>query len=214
MANDLTDTISFHDYYAIRIFLSSPYVNTDLDEPYVWRLKKAVYSLAIRQYNSFQPFRKKQMMILYCVHLKNVHKIIRISRYKTISINGFLYCNEDSSEWDYLYETSSKINKFQEPISITYYKLILNKPYLAIHVKNIVANSKFYIIIPKTKFIFIEEKFNLIDQSNINFVILKFRVQTVEGEWLSKVANEASYYEDKINGETMSKPYERLYCKN
>ncbi|XP_051167999.1 uncharacterized protein LOC127285835 [Leptopilina boulardi] len=211
VANDLTDTIFFHDYYVIKAFLYFPYISTDLDEPDVWRLKKAMYSLAIRQNDAFK-YEERKQIILYCVKSKIFQKIIKRT-YTTISHNAFLYCNEDSKAWNDYYKDSSEIDNFQEPTSyLLYFKIIIKKPFLFIDVNSIDANSKHYIILPKTEFILIEEKFNLIDEIKVHLFIMKTKVKQQESQWLSKVANEVSYYDDKINGEIMSQPFKLLYC--
>ncbi|XP_051160401.1 uncharacterized protein LOC127280980 isoform X1 [Leptopilina boulardi] len=215
MANQLFDTISFDDYYAIRIFLSNPNANTDIDTPDVWRIKKAMYSLAIRQYDSFKKAENKQI-ILYCKRTNDIQKTTFVNlKHKMISTNAFLYCNEDSSEWDYYSQILSEENESHIPVSLQFFKIILNDPFLAIDVKNIDAHSKHYIILPSTKFRFIEEKFTFIQQTNIHCLIMKSPSHKIiiHKDWLATVANKVSYYEDKINGKDMSELFERLHCK-
>ncbi|XP_051160415.1 uncharacterized protein LOC127280983 [Leptopilina boulardi] len=213
MANQLFDTISFDDYYAIRIFLSNPNANTDIDTPDVWRIKKAIYSLAIRQYDSFKKAENKQI-ILYCKKTNVFQKTTNLKR-RIISTNAFLYCNEDSSEWDYYYQILSEENESHIPVSLQFFKIILNYPFLVIDVKNIDAHSKHYIILPSTKFRFMGGKFTFIDQTNIHFLNMQSpsHYYISHNDWLAKVANSVSHYENKINGEDMSEPFERLYCK-
>ncbi|XP_051160350.1 uncharacterized protein LOC127280961 [Leptopilina boulardi] len=213
MANKLFDTISFDDYYAIRIFLSDPNANTDSDTPHFWRIKKAIYSLAIRQYDSFKKAENKQI-ILYCKRTNDIQKTTFVSsRQRILSTNGFLYCNEDSSEWDYYSQILSEENELHIPVSLQFFKIILKFPFLVLDVKNIDAHSKHYIILPSTKFKLIQEKFTFIDQTNIHFLIIQSYYKIIRNYWLAEVANSVSHFENKINGEDMSEPFERLYCK-
>ncbi|XP_051160405.1 uncharacterized protein LOC127280980 isoform X3 [Leptopilina boulardi] len=213
MANQLFDTISFDDYYAIRIFLSNPNANTDIDIPDVWRIKKAMYSLAIRQYDSFNKAKKKEI-ILYCKRTNVIQKTTFVSlRQRIMSTNVFLYCNEDSSEWNYYSQILFKTNESHIPVSLQFFKIILKHPFSVIDVKNIDAHSKHYIILPSTKFKLIQEKFTFIHQTNIHFLIMDSYAYIVQNAWLAKIANSVSHYENKINGEDMSEPFERLHCK-
>ncbi|XP_043484666.1 uncharacterized protein LOC122512714 [Leptopilina heterotoma] len=182
LENDLFDTVSFDDYYAIQNFLTNEYITTNLPIPSLWRIKKAMYSLALRQYDSF--FELNINRVIFCL-LKTNSESVDING--TLTFNEFIVCNHFLSNIREEYES-------RNTTFVTIYKLNLSRDsFLALNLQNIDKTLNQYIILPDTKFKI--HRWNIEYRGRIyEKVITIERVKITCCEWMSSVLNKAYLY--------------------
>ncbi|XP_043484748.1 uncharacterized protein LOC122512761 isoform X2 [Leptopilina heterotoma] len=182
--NDLFDTVSFDDYYAIQDFLTNNYITTNLSFPSLWRIKKAMYSLALRQFDAISST-ASSTETLYCLP-KNDSK--RITDNGFLTFDEFIICHNDLSNVD------NYGIQFNNNPSTRIYKLIIKQLFLVVHLKIIDKDLNSYVIFPGTEFMGVYDNNTVIIGENSVPVVTLESVTVKNCEWLANVANKASHF--------------------
>ncbi|XP_043480701.1 uncharacterized protein LOC122510260 [Leptopilina heterotoma] len=190
----LVDLMSFEDYYTIMILLKNVSV-LNVDAPASWRMRRALYSLAIRQYSSnaimnYIPktclFKKKETKT-FVDDIKTGDSFEKIT---------FTICS----------------SKYEEPLSYVpenlnfnfssywvHYELVITDPILMVSLADVVKSDdeEIYVILPKIDLTVISETTFLITNGEPN-LYLKLVTSPIyaRSNWLTELANEVEKYKE------------------
>ncbi|XP_043484983.1 uncharacterized protein LOC122512903 isoform X2 [Leptopilina heterotoma] len=181
--NDVKDQILFEDYLAIVNYLQDE-SQIDFENLASWRMRRALYTLAIRQYNYNSPsnFIPEKCVISYRTIKRNFADDIKtgdIFKGTTFSICGV---NNNSTE-----------------SLITYYAIIID-PLVRVRLENFVSQAYgiLFIILPKVEFCIVNSPslensaYEVKESTTLTFSPIFER-----SNWLTAIANEIENYKQK-----------------
>lgn len=193
--NKLNEIISLPDYYAL-IVLFEDRQQLKLHKPVGWRIKRALFSLAIRQYNSdlistFSP--------VTCFHEKLViaNSINDIKTGSTIEFNDFLTCHNNNIFHGKHLKPIKESESTKNWIS---YKIVVTDPSLIVNFDEFRKNEEddFNIILPNVVFMAMKDPI-LYDTSYglTAFLTIESKPIVKRSEWLASMANAVEHYKEK-----------------
>ncbi|XP_043482831.1 uncharacterized protein LOC122511555 [Leptopilina heterotoma] len=197
MKENLYELISFENYFAIRV-LEEDYNQIELENLVGWRMKKALYSLAIRQYsqNSASNF-----LTIYChsKHLKSRSFIDTYEMGETFKILNFRLCSSKRSSPEIKSKSSiMRMNNFTS--YWIFYEFMITDPKLIVYLEDVIKSNdeKIYIFLPETRF----KVINGPEVYNTNIGLAAFlKLRTIYYprtlRWLAEAANNIEMYEKK-----------------
>ncbi|XP_043471020.1 uncharacterized protein LOC122504154 [Leptopilina heterotoma] len=187
----LHNLITFDDYYAIQLLLKNYFI-INSENLASWRMRRALYTLAIRQYSSnatmnYIPktcFFKKQERKKFVQDIKKGDSFEKT----TFSICSSKYKESYSYIYEYFLPNSS---------CWTNYKVLITDPIAMVSLKDIVdvEDEELYVILPKTDLTVLSDAEFFVDNGAPNFYV-KILTSPIyaRSNWLTELANEIEKY--------------------
>lgn len=191
---NLDELISFEDYLAITILLQDE-SQIYLENPGSWRMRRALYTLAIRQYSSnFELNFKSEICFSVLEEKIRFAKNIKIG--DTFDMGVFSIC---SSEYKELYSYSSLYNH-DTTFHMVRYKTKITDFLLRVSLEEIVDNVEgiIYVIFPKVEFFVRRNPFIKTSKNgDTAFITTKTVPFDENSNWITEMANEIENYKQK-----------------
>ncbi|XP_043472411.1 uncharacterized protein LOC122505055 [Leptopilina heterotoma] len=187
----LNELLSFEDYYALRIFLQD-YSQINLENPLGWRIRRAIFNLAIRQYKERPQLSSDSDVAELCTFylIKSEKFICDIKKNDVIRVKEFQVCSGGNQKYESLIK---EITPFTYLVS--YDVNILNNIQIVNLNEITESNEDLYVILPDTKLI-LSKKLNPVRRSGIilqrliqNVYVLNINDQKLLTNWANKVEN-------------------------
>lgn len=187
LANNLFETITFDDYYAIKIFLSNPEI-VNYYERIHCRIMKAMYRLIIRQYDAVVN-NKLIKTILYCP-ANNWNQL-----FINFEINKLIICSKKRPVLDRIINTDVR-NHHQNSKFKAYFKIAISQMGAFVSLENVVEDCQQYVILPGTVVELKKYETFLVDDETIKVEF--FNANLIHyNTFLTLAANLAVKYENK-----------------
>ncbi|XP_043484956.1 uncharacterized protein LOC122512890 [Leptopilina heterotoma] len=194
---DMNELISLKDYYAIQVLLKN-YHSVYMKNPVGWRMKRALYSLAIRQYSEDlnSTFSQK---ICFTQLFKETQLINNLSRNRNFSFKNFLYCIGRNAFKERL-KYSFISNNTDSTFNAEYSKIVITDPRLIVNLQEVTNDDDRddYFILPTTQLVV--EK-GLFDYKTPFGLVKAHTLKTLpikkNSEWLTTMANNIEEYKEK-----------------
>ncbi|XP_043472500.1 uncharacterized protein LOC122505108 [Leptopilina heterotoma] len=194
---NLNDLMLFEDYYAIIILLKN-ILTLDVDNPASWRIKRALYTLAIRNYNPNSDLNDTSKSCFFR-DVKTETSINDMNLGDVFETTSFIICSsqlkENKNSYDY------------ENINFQLYwlnnKLLITDSIAMVSLEDVLQlDGEIYVILPKVDLKVVSDKAFLI-KNGIRNVYVKFETSTIyeKSNWLTYLANQIEKYK------TMEKEY-------
>ncbi|XP_043472412.1 uncharacterized protein LOC122505056 [Leptopilina heterotoma] len=189
----LNDLITFEDYYAIQLLLKDD-LQINWENPASWRMRRALYSLAIRQYSSNATM---NYIPKSCFFKKTETKtfVNDIKKGDSFEKTTFSIC---SSKYKESYSYNHKYS-FNKSFYWTNYEVLITDPITMVSLEDIldVEDEELYVILPKTDFTVLSDPaffFNN-DVPNLYVKMLTSPIYA-RSNWLTELANEIEKYKE------------------
>lgn len=191
---NLLEILTFEDYYTLKIYMTDISQIALLDNPVGWRIKRALYSLAIRQYS---PYLSSSDNVNYskCFFTAFEKKEIidNIQVHGTLSGGNFVLCKSifnkvrlDSSE-------------FESTSYLVSYKVLFSKAIYIVNLNDIFDdNQEVNIILPEINYMLRNKKSAFsIDGLSYERLSIEIVNKLEDSEWLSYLANSIEVLKQK-----------------
>ncbi|XP_043480688.1 uncharacterized protein LOC122510253 [Leptopilina heterotoma] len=188
------DLMLFEDYYAIMILMKSVSV-LDVDDPANWRIRRALYTLAIRNYNpnSILNYDSKSC---YFKMMKTSSFVESIKFGDIFETATFIIC---SSKYKESYSYNNEKFYFNFTLFSVNHEMVITDSLLAVSLKDIVEfdDEEIYVILPKVHFKLLSNLGFIINNGKTNFYV-KMSTFPIDdsANWLTKLANEVEKYKE------------------
>ncbi|XP_043472488.1 uncharacterized protein LOC122505103 [Leptopilina heterotoma] len=195
----LDDLMLFEDYYAITILLKNIsifYVN----DPASWRMRRALYNLAIRNYNLNSDLNDTSKSCFY-MNIKSKTYVNSMTLGNVFGTTDFIICSSKYlNSYTYDYENlNSKLSSYW-----LNNKLLITDSNLMVSLEDIVKfdDEEIYVILPKVDLKVVSDKAFFI-KNGIRNVYVKIETSAIyeKSNWLTYLANQIEKYK------TMEKEY-------
>ncbi|XP_043472407.1 uncharacterized protein LOC122505052 [Leptopilina heterotoma] len=189
----LNDLITFEDYYAIQVLLKDD-LQINWENPASRRMRKAIYSLAIRQYSSNATM---NYIPKSCFFKKTETKtfVNDIKKGDSFEKTTFSICSSKFKEsYSYTYEYS-----FHTSFYWTNYEVLITDPITMVSLEDIldVEDEELYVILPKTDLTVLSDPEIFVNNSVPNLYV-KMSISPIydRSNWLTELANEIEKYKE------------------
>lgn len=199
---NFNELLTLSDYYAIMVLLND-LKKINFKNPIGWRIKKALYSLAIRQYS---PDVSSTFSPITCFNedLVIAESINDFKAGRTFKFTDFLFCHKHNNRLQETHSNSPIIKKSNSTHNWIAYRIVITDPRMIVNLDEFTKNKEedFNIILPHVVFMTMEDPI-LHDTSYglVAYVTIETMPITVVSEWLTSIANKINTYKEK------EKPY-------
>lgn len=191
----LNELISLEDYYAIRILLKD-HSQINVENPVGWRIRRAIYSLAIRQYSlNFNHDRP----LAYCFQRKIISKsdVNQFKKNEILQFDEFLICRNKQVF------SGSNINPYviHQDDFLAYIDILNTDSRLMVSLDEIIKFEDdiiFFALFPKTSFKVDDAKFFTTSGGLTSYLSFKTMPTTISNsQLLAFMANSIEEYKEK-----------------
>ncbi|XP_043472404.1 uncharacterized protein LOC122505050 [Leptopilina heterotoma] len=189
---NLNELISLEDYYAINVLLIDRN-QMFLPNPVGWRIKTALYSLAIRQYslNLNFNFSPKNCFIRVRGDANYVNGF-EVGSHSKLSDFWFFKSHNVFEESD----SNSPIYNDNNPSNWVSYKFVITEPRVIVNLEEVVKNDKkLYVLLPRTDFVVLKKRLIYDTFFGLtSFIKAKTTPILNKSNWITNMANKIEEY--------------------
>ncbi|XP_043484972.1 uncharacterized protein LOC122512902 [Leptopilina heterotoma] len=187
--------ISLENYFAIQI-LGKNFNQVRKENPVGWRMRRALYSLALRQYNQNLDFNFSPI-ICYSRHLVDASVIYDKVEGEIFKTGNFSLCSSKKIHPE-ISSSSSIADLNNSTLYWTFYEYVITDRKLIVYLEKIIQrnNKKLYFFLPDVKLKIVNGP---VVYNTIFGLVAFSKVKTVRiretSKWLAKMANNIEKYE-------------------